>query len=648
MSRLPFDPGKMASPRPLPGGALFSGQGEVVAPRATSAAQGAEQAQVSAAAAGDAPITVAQLAAMIDATLRDHLPQNVRVIGEISNFTLRTHWYFSLKEAQVNGGVINCVMFAGRTRGVGFVPSEGQQVIVTGRVEYYKPQGKVSFYVERIEPVGAGAMELAFRALCDELRKLGYFAPERKRPLPSFPRRIAVITSRTGAALQDVLNTARRRCPAVEIALIDVLVQGAQAAPEVARAIRWVSANHARLGVDAVLVTRGGGSMEDLWAFNERVVAEAVYACEIPVACAIGHETDTTIAELVADERCATPTQAAMRLTPDRAELGEQLEMLKARVSTAARRRARQEAESLTSDRRHLLPVLKARMDGEGRRLGALGARLERCRPTTVLHQRALELARLGARAAAAIKAKLEGLDLGRESERLGAAVKMRMTAEGDGLLAMRRQLDLVGPLSVLARGYSMTLDEYGHAVRRVSDVEAGQVITTRVQDGAFASVVGRVGGGGDVPRKIRVRGEVGGGAVEGESVERVTTNDVRDVAERVVDDAANVAAEVQERVKADVITGDAGSDEVDGGGAVGANVGSDRSGEKVESAAGVQVGREREEAGEGGFLSAPPARKANKPTRRVTLKQAGSTADPARVTFTPGPEDIDGQLGLF
>lgn len=512
MNRPRFDPSRMAPQVPLPAASLFGAPSTTPPPSTppaspdleTNPAASAQPASPS----SPPPITVAQLSALIDATLRDHLPQYVRVVGEVSNFTLRTHWYFSLKEGQVGGAVINCVMFAGRTRSVGFQPAEGQQVVVTGRVEYYKPQGKVSFYVERIEPVGAGVLELALRQLIAELKAQGYLDPDRKRPLPSFPRRVAIITSRSGAALQDVLNTMKRRCPAVQPLLIDVLVQGKQAAPDVARAITWAGLNHERLSIDALLVTRGGGSIEDLWAFNERIVAEAIYRCPIPVVAAIGHETDTTVAELVADERCATPTQAAMRLTPDREELAEQLSQLSARLTTAAKRRMRQESESLASDRRHLLPILRARLDADARKLAVVVTRLERCKPTAILHQRSMELQALRGRAELALRSALNQLDLDVASRSLSEVFARALTAKRDDLTTARRQLELVGPNSVLSRGYSMTVDQLGQVVRRVSDVRPGQQITTRVADGSFASVVGE--SANLPPAKLKVAGTVG------------------------------------------------------------------------------------------------------------------------------------------
>ncbi|MBL8991415.1 MAG: exodeoxyribonuclease VII large subunit [Phycisphaerae bacterium] len=461
MSRLPFDPAKMAAAKP-------SGPTAGAVP---------------------APLRVGQLAAMVEGALRA-LPTPVRLIGEVSNFTHRGHWYFAVKDSDA---VISCVMFANRAKAAGFVPADGREVIVTGRVEFYKPQGRVSFYVEGIEPVGLGALQLAFQKLVAEVRGLGWMDPGRKRPLPSFPRRIAVITSRTGAALQDVLATMRARCPAVDVAFIDVLVQGPDAAPSVARALRWVGSRHRALGIDAVIVTRGGGSIEDLWAFNERTVAEAIVQCPVPVAAAIGHETDTTIAELVADERCATPTQAAMRLTPDRAALREQLELLVARMRQSLNRSARAAGESLRSNTRHLTSAVHARSQAAARRLEQAVARLERSRPSAVYAQRSAGLRALADRLREAAARRIEAADPRPIALALRDAWQAQAARHLDVLDGLQRQLSLVGPQAVLARGYSVTFDERGRVVRRPSDAPPGQPITTRLADGTLESVVRRV-----------------------------------------------------------------------------------------------------------------------------------------------------------
>jgi exodeoxyribonuclease VII large subunit len=435
-------------------------------------------------------LTVSQLSRLIDETLKDHLPSPIRVVGEISGFRDRTHWYFDLKD---EGAVVNCVAFATVNRRLGFVPENGMEVVVTGRVEHYPKQGKTQLYAQKIEPVGAGALELAYRQLCEELRGLGYYDPSHKQRLPTFPRRIAVVTSRSGAALQDVLDTMRRRCSAIGVVLIDARVQGEQAAGEIAAAVRRLSRVHERWGVDAILLTRGGGSMEDLWAFNERIVAEAIYECTIPVVAAIGHETDTTIAELVADERAATPTQAAMRLTPDREALTEQMSQLSRRLRRGLAAHLKHERQRLVAAARH--PAFadpRARLHQAQREVRQLtlnlaGALRHGAREAGVRLHRAEQrlLANQPKRTLAALTH-----DLAQHEKRLAVALKHDLTARRERLRSLERQLEIAGPASVLRRGYSCTLDESGNVIRSVEQVRPGLHLTTRVADGEFTSTV--------------------------------------------------------------------------------------------------------------------------------------------------------------
>lgn len=491
MGRLPFDPKRMAAEPPV-------------------------DRPVASARSGDAaPLTVSQLAVLVSRALSDHLPATIRLIGEIGQFRERTHWYFDLKDA---GAVMSCVMFASSARRAGFVPQVGQQVVLTGRVEFWDKGGRTQFMADRIEPVGAGALDLAFRKLCEELRGLGWFDETRKRSLPLLPRRVAVVTSRTGAALQDVLDTARRRCPAVEVALVDVRVQGEGAAPQIAAALRRLARAHRGLGIDVILVTRGGGSMEDLWAFNERIVAEAIVHSPIPVVAAIGHETDTTIAELVADVRGATPTQAAMRVFPDAADLRRQLGSLGSRLGSQVTRQLRLDRErlrgaarhpfladpaalvaerrkSLASSLRSLAAALREHVRARQARLDRLAARLERHRPAAVYARREARLRHAELRLASVMRSHLceadtEGLKL-----RLNAAMDSLVDRRQAALQSAARGLDLVGPHGVLRRGYSITLDADGRAIRSVRDAAPGATVTTRLSDGAFDS---RVVGAGE------------------------------------------------------------------------------------------------------------------------------------------------------
>jgi exodeoxyribonuclease VII large subunit len=485
MGRLPFDPGKTAAARraaeeaasaPAPRDGSLLG---APAPRAGSPSD------------NDPRLTVSQLADRIENALKSGFPSRVRVVGEISNFTDRTHWYFDLKDASA---VVNCVMFAAPARKVsslGIRPQQGMQVVVAGRVEYYAKGGRISLLVDSLEPVGIGALDLAFRQLCDELKALGYFAIERKRPLPFFPRRIAVVTSRTGAALQDVLNTVRRRCPAVSVVLADVRVQGDGAASEVASAIQTIGRTHADLAIDAVLVTRGGGSKEDLWTFNERIVADAILRCPIPVVAAIGHETDTTIAELVADERCATPTQAAMRLTPEIPALLRQTESVHRRLSTTLEIRLRRARDRVDAASKHLPSGVRLLTEKLGRRTANLSARLDRAQPSAIRARMAGKLGSLSARLDAALRRRLASLDLTPVESRLARAMNRYLETRADRIDALDRQLELVGPQKVLERGYTLTTDAKGRLVRSVTAVTTGDQLTTRFADGKVDSTVG-------------------------------------------------------------------------------------------------------------------------------------------------------------
>lgn len=440
--------------------------------------------------ASDTPLTVTQLAARIDGALKAGFPQSVRFAGEVSGFRDRTHWYFDLKDA---GAVVNCVMFQSAARRAGFVPQNGEQVVARGRVEFYAAGGRVSIVLDSLERAGAGALELAYRALCDELRDLGWFSTERKRPLPTFPRRIGVVTSRSAAALQDVLVTMKRRCPAVGILLADCRVQGPGAAEEIAAAVKHLGSNAANLGIDAILVTRGGGSMEDLWAFNERIVADAIVHCPIPVVAAIGHETDTTIAELVADERCATPTQAAVRLTPDAPALLREVDSILNRLTYLVEQQLRSAARLLQSTASRpifaspagTLAAYRTALDRWTDRLrGSMGSqrsvahatldrlalRLERCRPAALHAARDQAVVRLESRLTAAMKHLL--------------ASSVAMTD------ARSRELAAVSPLRVLDRGYSVTTNAAGKLIRSVNDVAPGDLLTTKVGDGRIESRV--------------------------------------------------------------------------------------------------------------------------------------------------------------
>lgn len=463
---------------------------------------------------GDEPMTVSELAGRIRGALDRHMPTPVRVVGEVSNLSKRTHWFFSLKDG---GACVRCVCFASSARRVRFEVNDGIEVIATGRIDFYDQQGHVQLYVDRLEPVGIGELELRFRALCDELREKGYFAVERKKPLPAMPQCVAVVTSRTSAALQDVINTAQRRWPGCRLLLHDVRVQGAAAAPEVAAAIRTLGEQGERLGVDAIVLTRGGGSIEDLWAFNERIVADAILRCELPIVAAIGHETDTTIAELVADERCATPTQAVMRLVPDRAALVEQVRQTARRLMQQTRRVCERQSDRLTAlagravfrQPNQLYRPVRDRLEGLARRLrtgtaAAIGQAKQ--------HVQVLDL-RLSAdlpRRLHAAQQRLETIE-----DRLGPAMQRAARDRRDRVASLSRQLEAVSPRQVLQRGYSITLDDHGHALRDAAETAAGARLRTVL---AAGEVMSRVEGEGADAARVEAAGGTATSGAEGEA----------------------------------------------------------------------------------------------------------------------------------
>lgn len=389
--------------------------------------------------------TVSEVSARVRSVLTDGLPVKLRVVGEISNLSNRTHWFFSLKDEQ---STISCVCFASAASRVGFDVSDGLRVVATGRVDYYENQGRLQFYVDRLEPLGQGALELQFQALCEKLRGLGYFDPSVKKPLPLVPRRVAVVTSRAAAALQDVIHTAQKRWAGCRLVLCDVRVQGRDAAGEIASAIDMLSRYHEALKIDAIILTRGGGSIEDLWAFNERVVADAVYGCDLPIIAAIGHETDTTIAELVADMRCATPTQAAMTLIPDEAALRQQVDQIAQRLGLLLHRQFDLSRHQLRSIVRH--PVF--------------------ARPQRLLEAAHQRLTRL--------------------NDRLANSLPGMLQRQQDLLEALTKQLEAVSPSNVLRRGYSYTLTANGRLLCSVEGVTPGDTLTTVLAEGQVTSRV--------------------------------------------------------------------------------------------------------------------------------------------------------------
>jgi exodeoxyribonuclease VII large subunit len=393
----------------------------------------------------DPPLSVSQLSLAVKSVLANSLPRTIRVVGQVSNLSKRTHWFFSLKD---DDAAMRAVCFATAARKVGFPMTDGMEVVCTGRVDFYEAQGNIQFYVDRIEPVGLGTLELRFQALCNELRRLGYFDQEPKLALPPMPQRVAVVTSRNAAALADVTKTASNRWPGCRLYLFDVRVQGEAAPGEIAAAIDAISKDGPQNGIEAIILTRGGGSIEDLWAFNERIVADAVFDCRLPIVAAIGHETDTTVAELVSDVRCSTPTQAAMTLIPDQRALEHQLKQLTHRLSLSPKRHLQHCQQQLDAVARH--PLFR--------------------RPQHLTESWTQRLDHL--------------------AERLSMGLPRSIASQRDRLTALGRQLEAVGPINVLRRGFSYTIGPDGQLIRNVEQVGADDRMTTVLAEGRIESRV--------------------------------------------------------------------------------------------------------------------------------------------------------------
>ncbi len=388
-----------------------------------------------------APLTVSQLTQALSDVVHERFG-TVRVEGEVGRITVARsgHWYLNLKD---EGAVLDAAVFRGANQRMSWRPREGDKVVATGELSIYAPRGSYSLIVRRLERAGAGDLLARLEEMKRKLAAEGLFAPERKRPLPAVPRAVGVVTSATGAALRDILRVADGRWPGLPIYLAPCLVQGDGAAAQIAAAIRLMEA-HGK--ADVIIVGRGGGSAEDLWAFNEEPVVRAVAACAIPVVSAVGHETDTSLCDLAADLRAATPSHAAELVVPEREGLVALVRDLRERLSLASarqleRKRQRVQAIKLRDPRRR---VIEARM-----RADDLDARLRR---------------------AAALR-----IERGRSAVELKAA-----------------RLRALSPLAVLDRGYAIALRE-GRAIRDVAELSAGERVELRLARGSAELRVERV-----------------------------------------------------------------------------------------------------------------------------------------------------------
>jgi len=411
--------------------------------------------------------------------------------GEISNLARPAsgHLYFSLKDRQAQ---VRCAMFRSRQARAGFVPTDGAQVLVRARVSLYEPRGEFQLLVEHLEPAGEGALRLAFEALKRKLAAEGLFAAERKLPLPPFPRCIGVLTSPSGAALRDVLSVLRRRCPALPVIVYPVPVQGAGSA---ARIEAMLERAGARGECDVLVLTRGGGSLEDLWAFNDEALARRIAACPVSVVTGIGHEIDFTIADFAADLRAPTPSAAAELVSPDASELAATCAGLLRRLELRLRERlvhARQRLDSasgrLLHPGRRLQQMAQRTDELYGRLVRSLSASLRARR--AALQALRIRLRRAGPRlVAAACHQRLASA-----RQRLALAARQHLARLQARLQALERALRAVGPQATLARGYAIVQRaDDGRVLRSAGQVEAGERVRTRLARGSFTAVVDEV-----------------------------------------------------------------------------------------------------------------------------------------------------------
>lgn len=380
----------------------------------------------------------------------ENVLQNVLIRGEISNFKRYAsgHCYFTLKDAAAS---LKCVMFRSRAQSLRFEPTNGLSVVAAGNISVYERDGAYQLYTDSLMPEGAGALSLAFEQLKEKLTQEGMFAAEHKQKLPAFPKTIGVVTSVSGAVLRDIYHVAKRRNPAIRLVLYPVQVQGEDSARQVAEGIEFFNQKYP---VDVLIVGRGGGSMEDLWSFNEEVVVRAIYASHIPLISAVGHETDYTLADFAGDVRAATPSQAAELAVPDTLELARYLQGLQARLQGSAQhilQRKRSQLEACTE---------KAVWRNPQQLLAERRLRLDRAAEALQLHAR-------------------NGLQLKKH------ALQLQL-----------EKLEMLNPLQVLLRGYSL-VEKEKKIVKSTASLACGDTVRVVLADGSFAAGITAIEKGG-------------------------------------------------------------------------------------------------------------------------------------------------------
>jgi exodeoxyribonuclease VII large subunit len=405
--------------------------------------------------------TISQITSLIKRVLEDNLPSRLTVTGEISDWRRHSsgHCYFSLKD---NDAVLPCVMWRSGFAKVRFEPQRGMAVLATGSVDVYPPQGRYQFVVDRLEPAGVGALQIAFEQMVKRLEAEGLFKEEHKKPLPPYPKHICIVTSESGAAVHDIKESIWNRWPCVKLFLYPVAVQGEGAAEQMAKAVRDINRRNRQFNFDMVIVGRGGGSLEDLWAFNEEILARAIYGSQIPIVSAVGHEIDVTIADLVADVRASTPTKAGVVAVPDVKEVSAKLDHFAKDLSDRMRwilqlhqQRIDELGFTIIDSAKDMLAKIRAK-------LNVFFEKVLGIEPHRLLAKKIVELNNIQNRTVITIKTRINEL-------------RMQLTAQSNRLSAMN-------PKSVLGRGYSITRSKKnGLVVRSADDVEISDLLITEL-----------------------------------------------------------------------------------------------------------------------------------------------------------------------
>lgn len=430
--------------------------------------------------------TVSQINTLIKTALEEKLPSYLTITGEISSFKRHSsgHCYFDLKD---ENSILPAVMWNSDFAKLKFKPENGLAVLAKGHIDVYPPQGKYQFYIDSMAPAGIGALQLAFEQMRKRLEAEGLFKDEHKKPLPKFPFRIGILTSQSGAALHDIVDSIFNRWPVAKLFFYDVPVQGEGAAEKIAKAIKEVNQRNISLKLDVIIVGRGGGSMEDLWAFNEEIVARAIFASGIPVISAVGHETDVTIADFVADARASTPTKAGVIAVPDIKEVLQQID--------SAGKRIRLNTESIIKLCAQKLKTILAAAVFRGplviiqnrqQILDELGSNLAESSKSLVLDirrrlqiffEQILKIEPHRLLADRKISLNNAGIRLTEKINRIFAGVKIRLEIQAGKLPAC-------SPKSVLNRGYSITKNAAtGQIVKTVAEININDIIITELKD---------------------------------------------------------------------------------------------------------------------------------------------------------------------